>query len=215
MAFCNSCGTSLKEGAAFCGKCGAPIGGAMPPRMSPAATGPSPSPAPPRQNNSAVKTILIIVGVIAILGGLAIATLTFIGLRIARHTRVTQEGDHVKVETPFGGVETSKDPEQTAKDLEIDIYPGAEVQRQGAATVTFGGIRTVTASFESDDPVDKVCSFYRGKFPNAKVSASDHNNCTIVSDAGGKVVTINIDGRGDGSRFQITNVNKHAGSSSQ
>ena len=215
MAFCNSCGTTLKEGAAFCGQCGAPVGGAMPPRMSPAATGPSSSPAPPRQSNTAVKTILIIVGVIAILGGLAIATLTFIGLRIARHTRVTQEGDHVKVETPFGRVETSKDPEQTAKDLEIDIYPGAEVQRQGAATVTFGGIRTVTASFESDDPADKVCSFYREKFPNAKVSASEQNHCTIVSDTGGKVVTINIDSRGDGSRFQITNVNKHAGSSSQ
>lgn len=214
MAFCNSCGSTLKDGAAFCGKCGAPVSGAAPPRMSPVATGPSASPAPPRQDNSAVKTILIIVGVIAILGGLAIATLTFIGLRIARHSRVTQEGDHVKVETPFGGVETS-DPEQTAKDLEIDIYPGAQVQRQGAATVTFGGIRTVTAGFESDDPTDKVCNFYREKFPNAKVTASEHNHCTIVSDTGGKVVTINIDSRGDGSRFQITNVNKHAGSSSQ
>ena len=214
MAFCNSCGANLLEGATACSRCGAPVAGAAPPRMSPAATGPVPTP-PAQQSNSALKTVLIVIGVIVVLGIIGIASLTFIGLHVARHSRVTQEGDHVKVETPFGRVETSKDPEQAAKDLGIDIYPGAEVQRDGATTATFGGIRTTTAMFESEDSPDKVCSFYRSRFPQARVSTSDQNRCTIVSDTSGNVVTINVETRGDGARLQITTVNKHAGSSSQ
>lgn len=213
MAFCNSCGTTLPDGAAFCSKCGAPVSGANPPSMSPASAGLSP--APPKQDNTAIKTILIVVGVIVVLGVFAIATLTIVGLHIAKKSRVTQDGDQVRVETPFGRVETSKDPEQAAKDLGVDIYPGAEVQKNGASTAVFGGISTSTAAFESDDPADKVCSFYREKFPNAKVSASEQRHCAIVSQSGAEVVTINVDSRGDGSRFQITTVNKHAASSSQ
>lgn len=214
MAFCNSCGANLLEGATACSRCGAPVAGAAPPRMSPAATtGPAPTP-PAQQSNSALKTVLIIVGVVVVLGIAGIASLTFVGLHIARNSHVTQEGDHVKVETPFGRVETSKDPEQAAEDLGIDIYPGAEVDQHGASTTTFGGIRTSTAMFESNDPPDKVCSFYRSRFPQARVSTSDQRRCTIVSDTGGNVVTINVETRGDGSRLQITTVNKHAGSSS-
>lgn len=212
MAFCNSCGATLNEGAAFCSKCGTATG-TTPPRMSPATSGPVP--APPKQDNSAIKTVLIVVGVIVVLGVFAIATLTFVGLHIAKKTRVTQDGDNVRVETPFGRVETSKDPEQAAKDLGIDIYPGAEVQTNGASIAVFGGVRTSTAAFDSDDPADKVCSFYREKFPNAKVSASEQKHCAIVSQNGAEVVTINVDSRGDGCRFQITTVNRHAGSSSQ
>ena len=77
----------------------------------------------------------------------------------------------MKVETPFGSIETSNDPDQAAKDLGVDIYPGAEVQKNGSATVNFGSIHTVTASFDSSDSVDKVCDFYRSRFPNAMTSS--------------------------------------------
>jgi hypothetical protein len=213
MAFCNSCGANLTQGATACSRCGAPVTGAAPPRMSPVSIGPA-STTPTPGSSSGLKTALIIVAVIAVLGIFCIATLTLVGLHIAKRTRVTQEGDHVKVETPFGRVETSKDPDQAAKDLGIDLYPGAELQRDGASTATFAGIRTSTAMFESEDAPHKICSFYQSRFPNARVSTSDQNRCTIVSDTSGNVVTINVESRGDGSRLQITTVNKKAGSSS-
>ena len=107
-------------------------------RQSPSSAAPlSPGTASATAPSSALKTILIIVGHVLI-GVVGIATLTFIGIRVARHTRVSQQGDHVKVDTPFGSVETSKDPEQAAKDLGIDVYPGAEVQKNGASSATFG-----------------------------------------------------------------------------
>jgi hypothetical protein len=160
--------------------------------------------------SSALKTILIIVGAIILIGIVGIASLTFIGVRLARHSRVTQEGEHVKVETPFGTAETSKDPEDAAKELGVDVYPGADPQKEGASTATFGRVRTVSAAFQSDDSVEKVCAFYRSKFPNATVSTSDQNRCTIVSNDPPNMITINVEPSGGGSKFQIASVSSKA-----
>src|ERR1700756_3894519 len=126
MAFCNSCGATLNEGASFGSRCGAPVTGAAvlgpstgattPPRMSPPAPGP---PAAPPQGSSAVSKVLLVVGIVIVCGLIGIALLTAIGLHIAKRTRVTQQGDHVKVDTPFGNFEASKDPDQAAKNLGV------------------------------------------------------------------------------------------------
>ena len=165
-------------------------------------------PPPAQGNGNGLKIVLIVVGVILVIGVLGLGALTFVGLRIAKHTRVKQEGDHVKVETPFGTVESTKDPEQAAKDLGIEIYPGAEVRQNGAASATLGNLHTVSAEFDSSDSVDKVCSFYKSKFPNATVSSSDENHCTIVSSLPPNGITINVEPSGGGSRFQVSSVMK-------
>jgi len=214
MAFCNKCGTTITQGTRFCSKCGAPILASGFATSTPAASGsttnqPTPPAQPPQQGSSnALKIVLIIVGAVLIIGVLGLGALTFVGLRVAKHTHVKQEGEHVKVETPFGTVESTKDPEQAAKDLGIEIYPGAEVRQNGAASATVGSLHSVNAEFESDDPVDKVCSFYKSKFPNATVSSSDEHHCTIVSALPPNVITINAEPNGDGSRFQVSSVAK-------
>jgi zinc-ribbon domain len=214
MAFCNKCGTEITQGTRFCNKCGAPILASGFASSSPTASAstPPPSPAvpqaPPQSGSNALKIVLIIVGVVLVIGVLGVGALTFVGLRIAKHTHVKQEGDHVKVETPFGTVESTKDPEQAAKDLGIEIYPGAEVRQNGAASATLGNLHTVNAEFDSSDSVDKVCNFYKSKFPNATVSSSDEHHCTIVSSLPPNVITINVEPSGDGSRFQVSSVMK-------
>ena len=220
MAFCNSCGTTITQGTRFCSKCGAPIlasgfppsspaGATQPPSATPPART-APAPPPPAQgNNNALKIVLIVIGVIIVIGALGIGVLTVVGLHIAKNTRVRHEGDQVKVETPFGTVESSKDPDQVAKNLGVDIYPGAEVQKDGAASASFGNLRTVNATFQSSDSVDKVCSFYKSRFPSAAVSSSEESRCTIVSNTTPpNVVTINIEANGGGSRIQISSVIK-------
>jgi flagellar basal body-associated protein FliL len=214
MAFCNKCGTEIKQGTRFCSKCGAPIlASAFPSASTPASASapnqaPSAPPAASPQSSNALKIVLIIVGVILVIGVLGVGALTFVGLRIAKHTHVKQEGEHVKVETPFGTVESTKDPEQAAKDLGIEIYPGAEVRQNGAASATLGNLHSVNAEFESDDSVEKVCSFYKSKFPNATVNTSDEHHCTIVSAVPPNVITINVEPNGDASRFQVSSVAK-------
>ena len=207
MAFCNSCGANLNPGTKFCNKCGAAV------VSGPSAPGVTSTPLPPPPptatgGGSALKIVLIVVAVIVVLGILGMATVGIIGYRIAKSSHVRQEGDHVKVETPFGTAESSQDPEQAAKDLGIDIYPGAEVQKHGASSATFGSIHTVTAFFESSDPAEKVCNFYKEKFPSAMVTTSEQNRCTIVSNDHKNMVTINIEVSGDTTKLQITNVTK-------
>jgi uncharacterized OB-fold protein len=210
MAFCNSCGATLNPGTKFCNKCGASVAeGVSATGATSTVASAAPPPAPVSTGgSSALKIILIVVAVIVLVGILGIATVGIIGYRISRNSRVTQNGDNVKVETPFGSVETSKDPDRAAKDLGVDLYPGAEVQRNGASSASFGGIRTVTAMFDTSDAPDKVCSFYKSKFPGAMVTTSDQNRCTIVSNNQKNMITINVEANGDGAKLQITNVTK-------
>jgi uncharacterized OB-fold protein len=212
MAFCNSCGVALTPGAKFCGKCGSTVAGMG--SSSPVAAPAPParatmtaSPAAPK-SSSALKTILIVVAVLVVIGIFGLATLGVIAYRLAKSTHARQQGDHVKVETPFGTVESSKDPEQAAKELGVDIYPGAEVQKTGAASANFGPVHTVAANFESADSVDKVCSFYKSRFPAAAVRTSDQNHCAIVSNDQNNMITINVQASGDTTKFQITRVSK-------
>src|ERR1019366_789980 len=182
-----------------CNKCGPPTAAPTAPVM------PTPPPAPPAPpttgGSSALKIILIVIAVVVCLGILGIATVGIIGYHIAKSSHITQEGDHVKAETPFGSFESSKD-------LGVDVYPGARVLKNGSASVSFGNMHTVAANFESSDSFDKVCSFYKSKFPNSTVNTSDQNHCTIVSTDQKNMITINVQASGDSSQFQITSVSK-------
>lgn len=185
MAFCNSCGGALEPGAQFCSKCGAAVAGA---------SGVTPIAGPPatRKSNDAVKVILIVVAVIVGLGVIGSVTATLIGLRIARHTHVTEDGKHVKVETPMGTVESSENAEDAVHNIGVDVYPGAQVMQSDAANVNLPGMHTVAVNFQTDDPPEKVAEFYRAQLPHANVNVSDDKHYTIVSTRDKNLITVNI-----------------------
>jgi hypothetical protein len=197
MAFCNSCGTTLEAGAKFCPKCGAaiPMAAAIP------ATIPS---VPPPQGNSALKVILMLVAGVIVLGILGIGTLVFVIHRVAHNSRIRNRDGNVQVETPFGSVQSTNNPDEAVRNLGIDPYPGARVLQGNSATI--GGMHTVTAQFESDDSADKVAAFYSSKLPDAKVNTKDQNHYTIVSTDRKNIVTINIAPEGNKSQINITTV---------
>jgi len=223
MAFCNSCGTDLAPGARFCNKCGAAILASSPASASTTPAGipvpptvPSPvvGPPPPSSGGGALKAILIVVGVIVLIGILGIASAVFFALHVARHAHVRQDGNNVKVETPFGSVETTKDPQEAAKNLGVDVYPGAQVMKDGSTSASFGSMHTATVNFETSDALDKVCGFYKPKFPNAMVVASQSDQCNIVSNDEKNTITVNVKSEGDKTRIVITHVSRGSGSSS-
>jgi hypothetical protein len=204
MAFCNSCGATLNAGTKFCNKCGAAVAAA------PVAPGVTSAPLPPASQgggSSALKIILIIIAIIVGLGILSVGAFSFFVYRVAKSAHVSQNGENVKIETPFGNI-SANDPDQAIKELGVDVYPGAQVQKQGTASATLFGVHTVTANFESSDSVDKVCDFYKTKFPNANIKSSDQNQCSIVAGGQGNSTTVSIQSRGDGCRFQIVALNK-------
>jgi hypothetical protein len=219
MAFCNSCGANIVPGTRFCNKCGAAVlTSTLPPVASRPAVGSAPptpstlpaaSPAQP-SGGGALKAILIVVGVIVLVGVLGLSSLAFFAWRVAHRTRVRHEGDNVKVETPFGTVETTKDPQDAARNLGVDLYPGAQALKEGSTSMTFGNVHTAALTFETSDSIDQVCSFYKPKFPNAMVVTSDANQCTIVSNDRKNMITINAKMENGRTRIAISNVSKSA-----
>jgi hypothetical protein len=219
MAFCNACGASLSPGTRFCSKCGAavlassPVSNTMtpPPAGSPVVSAPAPQ-ATAGQGSGALKVILIVVGVIVLLGILSVASVGFFAWRVAHSAHIRQEGNNVKVETPFGNVETTHDPADAQRNLGVDLYPGADILKDGSASATFGGVHTASVSAETTDSVDKVSAFYKAKFPNAMVTSSDAGRCTIISNDHKSMITINIEAQGNRTKVQITNVSRKSDS---
>jgi flagellar basal body-associated protein FliL len=199
MAFCNSCGATLEVGARFCPKCGAaiPLAAAIPAAVPP---GPAASP----QGSGALKIILIVVAVIFVLGILGIGTLTFVVRRVAHQHRIDNNNGNVRVETPFGTVQSSNNPDEASRNLGVDPYPGARILAGNTATV--GGMHTVEAEMESDDSADKVMAFYTSKLPSANVTTKDKNHYTIVSTDKKNLVTINIVPEGNKTHITLANV---------
>jgi hypothetical protein len=216
MAFCNSCGTNIAPGTRFCSKCGAAVLASSPaPAVTPTAAASSAPPAAsapaPSSGGGALKAILIVVGVIVLVIILGITSVAFFAWRVAHHTHVRQNGNDVKVDTPFGTIETTKDPQDAARNLGVDPYPGAQVLKEGSVSMTFGAIHTSALNFETSDSVDQVCSFYKPKFPNATVVTSEANQCTIVSNDQKNMITINAKIQSGKTRIVITNVSKTDG----
>ncbi|HEY1801098.1 MAG TPA: hypothetical protein VGG46_09210, partial [Terriglobales bacterium] len=175
-----------------------PVAGTVPS----AAPIPQTVPAPASSSGGgALKAILIVVGVIIVVGVLAASSIGFFFWRMAHHSRIRNDSGNVSIETPFGSVQTTKDPQEAARNLGIDAYPGAEVLKEGSSSATFGGVRTASLSFETTDSVDKVCSFYKPKFPNAMIVTSQADQCSIVSNDHGNMITVSA--RTEGGKTKI------------
>jgi hypothetical protein len=181
-------------GTRFCNKCGTRLASTLPTiRHCFTTLQPLPRPPPPiSQGGGALKIILIVIAVIIGLGILsARRNPSPSSDRIAKRSR-HQDGDHVKVETPFGSVETSKDRKRRlAKDLgSRSLSRSAAPERRRR----FGRFRqecTPAASFESTDPVDQISASTNRNFPTPW-SPPPTGRCTIVSNDQKNMITVNI-----------------------
>ncbi len=212
MAFCNSCGSSMETGAKFCPKCGTPAPAAVAGAAAPAAAAAAAAPVAPAQSSSAVKIILIVVAVLVGLFILGAGAVGFVAWRIAHRTHVVSRNGEVKVETPFGSVESTENPSEAAHSVGVELYPGATVAKGGSANMTIGNIHTATVQLETSDSPATVNEFYKAKFPDANVMSSQGNHYSIVSGDKNNVITINIEPQDGMTRISIAKVTKPGGS---
>ena len=205
MAFCNSCGAALESGTKFCNKCGAAASAG---NASPGASTPAAVPGTqPKQGSSAVKIILIVVAVLVGLGIIGIGTVSYIGYRIAKSSHVTERNGRVSIDSPLGSMEANGNAEDAAKDIGLDLYPGATPKKNGSVTMTIAGVHTTTAVLETSDSASKVAEFYRAKLPNANYS-SQGDNYSMYSGGKDDMTTVSIQGQGDTTTIQLTRVSK-------
>jgi len=185
--FCTRCGAALTPSVQFCTACGAPAGApAVPPPLyrQPAVAPVQPAP----QGSSAVKIILIVVGVIVGLGLLSSMAFMFGVWRLSRAVHVSRSGDLV-VATPNGTVSSGDGSAVSEADLGVPFYPGA-TRREGGMQINSASGSMVTVVFSTPDPVGKVVEFYKEKLGDntsviqsgtgAVISAGEQNKQGVV-----------------------------------
>jgi zinc ribbon protein len=198
--FCTKCGSALADGNSFCTGCGAPIPGTG--ATGPAASGPSGpvastagsapaaapavQPAAAPQGASALKVILIVLGVfvgLCILGGMAIS----FGLwRLSRNVRVDQRSGQVSISTPGGKMTMGPGAEVTEAELGVPLYPGAK-RAEGSFQLSSEEGSMATYVFKTSDSPAQVMAFYRGKVSPKSAIVETPEGGVITSEGGANV----------------------------
>jgi hypothetical protein len=162
---------------------------------------------PPKSGSSAVKIILIVVGVIFLLG-LIVAGIVGYGIYRVAHSIHKDANGQITINTPKGAITENPNQTMTASDLGIAIYPGA-TQGKGGLRLSIAGKSMVTANFLTPDSPDKVMAFYKGLAgPNAQImSTGTGGMITMQSSSNSVTVTVNQSTSENNGETQITIVN--------
>ncbi|MGC2745409.1 MAG: hypothetical protein WA672_19735 [Candidatus Angelobacter sp.] len=99
-----------------------------------------------------------------------LSLLALAGCSITTHDKGNGKKDDVDIKTPFGSLSV-KENASDVKDTGLSPYPGARLakddddDRHNSANVNISsslfGLKVVALNYETDDPSDKVLSFYR------------------------------------------------------
>lgn len=170
---------------------------------------------PPKSGSSAVKIILIIVGIFVGLGIIAAGVVGYGIYRVAKSVHKDANGEIV-VNTPKGSITANSNENFTASDLGIAIYPGA-TQAKGGLRMTIAGKSMVTANFLTPDSPDKVMTFYKDQVgPNAQIMSSGAGGMITMQNGSNSVtVTVTQSANENNGETQITIVNTSGISSNQ
>ena len=158
-SFCTKCGSALPEGSQFCTACGTPVAGTV----AASAVSAQPPPIQPQPaSGSALKIILIIVGVFVGIGILTGATFIFGVWRLSRAVKVNSHSrDQVSISTPLGNISTGSAP-VTEAEVGAPLYPNAK-RNEGNISFSTPQGSMATYVFKTSDPVSQVVEFYRDK----------------------------------------------------
>lgn len=181
----------------MCPKCGAGV-------AAPATGAPARVPAMQQTGgSSALRIALIVVAAVIALGICGAIGTVLVLKKVAHRVRVNVGPNSATVTTPSGTV-TTDDPAVVARQLGVDVFPGARGIK-GGASVGFGNMQVVAAKFESDAAPDKVLDFYQRRYPRATVRVVGNDNSMVFSTDQG-MVTIKVHPRGDGSLLEIARI---------
>jgi hypothetical protein len=162
---------------------------------------------PPKSGSSAVKIILIIVGIFVGLGIIVCSIVAYGVYRVAHSIHKDANGN-ITVTTPKGTITANSSNTLTAADLGIAIYPGATEGKAGLR-MNIAGKSMVTANFLTPDSPDKVMAFYEAQAgPNAQTnSTSAGGTISIQNGANNITVTVTQSAVTDNGKTQFTIVN--------
>lgn len=228
MAFCTICGSKMNDDSRFCPSCGAQSAEGLPAQSGQSVGAHSATAATPAQivstpvvgsapatpvggvqpvkgsgGGGVLKIVLIVFVILVGLGLLSAAGIFWAAYKVKNAIRVEQSGDSATVQTPWGKVSSNQDAMKVAQDLGVDVYPGAK-PLEGASAVTIGNLAVGTVEFETTDPMDKVESFYKMRFPNSTIDVADENSHTLAMMTPKGMTNVVLERSGSRTKITIT-----------
>ena len=145
---------------------------------------------PPRQSSNTLAIVLLVLGLIILLSGIAIwGGLHFLVHNVKVQVDRGENSKEVTIKTPFGGIQVNKNADVTEASLDLPIYPNATPLKDShSATVSLGlpgdkRLRIVAGKFETGDSLENVRGFYQnrltaqdGPFTQKAKIDSEHND---------------------------------------
>jgi hypothetical protein len=191
--FCTKCSVALSPDKNFCPACGVPVaasGNRQAPAsapvypqaaayQAPAGTYPAAATSPAGLGASAVKIILILVGVVAGLGLLLMMVFAFGAWRVSRAVHMSGAGNGITFSTPGGTVTAGGSSIRSDDGLGVPAYPGA-VREEGGMQIHTANRSMVTAAYTTADPSSQVLAFYKHKLGE---------NITVMETGQGAIIT--------------------------
>jgi hypothetical protein len=129
---------------------------------------------PPKQGSSALKIVLIVVGIFVGLGLIGVGVISY-GVYKLSHAV------HMSDSTPV-----------TESDLGVAIYPGAK-QAKGTMRMTLVGKSMITANFLTPDSKDQVMAFYQSNLgPAARSTTNAYGGSLFLTKSSSETVGVTI-----------------------
>jgi hypothetical protein len=149
------------------------------------------APPPAKSGSSALKIVLIVVGIFVAIGVIGAGVVGYGIYRVAHSIHKAADGQF-SINTSKGVMTANTSNSFTESDLGIAIYPGAE-QGKGGLRMNIAGRSMVSANFLTSDPKDQVIAFYKGKVgPNAQSIMTDNGAQFVTAASNGDSVTVSI-----------------------
>lgn len=170
-----------------------PVSTQYQPVGAPAATPPQPAAAPAKSGgSSAIKIILIVLGIFAFFVLLLVAVLMYGCYKVKQAIHVNRSTGETSLSVPGMSMNADSGMKFTSSELGTDIYPGAEPKKSGNMRMNIAGSSVVSATFLTSDPKEKVVDFYKDKLGSGATSMdfgpsalltlkkSDHDQVTVT-----------------------------------
>jgi len=159
-----------------------PVASSYQPVTTPSqATGVPPPPAPAKsEGNTALKIILIILGIFAFLVLLVVCLLAYACHRVKQSFHTDSKTGETSISVPGTSISANSSTKFTSDELGTDVYPGAEPAKSGNMRVNVAGNSVVSALFLTSDSKDQVLAFYKDKL-GSEATSMDFGGNSIVS----------------------------------
>jgi hypothetical protein len=150
-----------------------------PPPYQTMGTAVPPIAAPPKQESSTMKVVLIVLAVFVAIG---IGVASVAGYAIWRFSKAIHRDaktGSMTIDTPNGPITTSTNGTVTEADLGVPIYPGA-TQTRGTIRVNAPTGPMVQANYLTTDSKDQVAAFYTDKMGPAAMTTTTGQSVLIT-----------------------------------